>query len=49
MERIGEIVMYQTADGQTSIDVTLENETVWLSQTQISKAGVWMAGSRSAT
>ena len=37
MERTGEIVIYQTADGQTSIDVTLEKETVWLSQEQISK------------
>ena len=27
--------MYQTADGKTSISVTLENETVWLSQTQM--------------
>lgn len=28
----GQIVIYQTADGQTSIDVTVENETLWLSQ-----------------
>ena len=35
MEHAGEIVMYQTADGRTSIDVKLENETVWLSQGQI--------------
>lgn len=27
--------MYQTADGRMSIDVKLENETVWLSQAQI--------------
>jgi hypothetical protein len=27
-----EIVLYQTEDGQTSISVRLENETVWLSQ-----------------
>ncbi len=24
------IVIYQTSDGNTSIDVKLENETVWL-------------------
>lgn len=35
MENAGEIVMYQMADGKTSIHVTLENETVWLSQAQI--------------
>jgi len=35
MENRGEIVIYQTADGQTSIDVTLEKETVWLSQEQM--------------
>jgi len=27
--------MYQTADGQTSLDVKMENETVWLSQAQM--------------
>ena len=32
----GEIVLYQTADGRTSIDVKLENETVWLTQAQMS-------------
>lgn len=37
MESTGEIVMYQPADGQTSIEVTLENETVWLTQEQIAK------------
>ena len=31
----GEIVIYQTADGRTSIDVKLENETVWLTQAQM--------------
>lgn len=30
-----QIIMYQTADGQTAIDVKLENETVWLSQSQL--------------
>ena len=27
------IVIYQTEDGQTQIDVRLENETVWLADT----------------
>ena len=31
----GEIILYQTADGNTSIDVKLENETVWLTQSQM--------------
>ena len=31
----GEIILYQTADGNTSIDVKLENETVWLSAKQM--------------
>ena len=30
----GEIILYQTEDGQTQIDVKLENETVWLTQAQ---------------
>ena len=30
-----EILLYQTDDGQTKIDVRLENETVWLSQKQM--------------
>jgi len=30
-----EILMYQTEDGKTRIDVTMENETVWLSQNQM--------------
>ena len=29
------IIIYQTADGEASIDVKLENETVWLSQAQM--------------
>ncbi len=32
-----EILLYQTEDGQTRIDVRLEEETVWLSQLQMSK------------
>ena len=30
-----QIVIYQTEDGQTQIDVRLENETVWLNVTQM--------------
>ena len=30
-----DIIMYQTEDGKTKIEVHLENETVWLSQAQI--------------
>lgn len=29
------IVIYQTKDGKTSIDVKLENDTVWLSANQM--------------
>ena len=31
-----QIVIYQTDNGQTSIDVRLENETVWLNTSQMS-------------
>ena len=31
----GEIVIYQTVDGKTSIDVRFENDTVWLTQDQM--------------
>ena len=31
----GEMVIYRTDDGKASIDVVLENETVWLTQQQI--------------
>ena len=30
------IIIYQTEDGQTQIDVRLENETVWLNVEQMS-------------
>ena len=33
----GNIVIYQTKDGKTSIDVKLEDETVWLTQAQIAE------------
>ena len=31
------IIIYQTEDGQTQIDVRLENETVWLTQSQMAE------------
>ena len=34
MER-GEIVIYQAPDGNTSLDVRLESETVWLNRQQL--------------
>jgi hypothetical protein len=37
MENKGAIVIYESPDGQTSIDVKLENETVWLNLSQISQ------------
>jgi prophage maintenance system killer protein/prophage antirepressor-like protein len=33
----GEIILYQTEDGLTQIDVKLENETVWLTQAQMAQ------------
>ena len=36
MENVNDkIIIYQTADGQTAIDVRLENETVWLNTNQM--------------
>jgi hypothetical protein len=35
MEPNSEIIIYQTEDGITKIDVRLENETVWLTQAQM--------------
>ena len=35
MDNNSEILLYQTEDGQTKIDVRLEEETVWLSQAQM--------------
>ena len=32
-----EIIIYQTDDGQTRIDVRMEEETVWLSQAQMAE------------
>lgn len=31
------IIIYQTEDGQTQINIRLENETVWLTQKQIAE------------
>ncbi len=35
MEHNNKIVIYQTADGQTQIDVRMGNEIVWLTQAQM--------------
>ncbi|MDD3746323.1 MAG: virulence RhuM family protein [Anaerostipes sp.] len=37
MDNYGEILIYQTEDGLTKIDVTMQDETVWLSQAEMSK------------
>lgn len=37
MENKSEIILYQTTDGATQIDVRLENETVWLNQKQMAE------------
>ena len=37
MENKGEIIIYQTQDGLTKIDVQLQNDTVWLAQDQIAE------------
>ena len=33
----GEIIIYQTADGETRLDVRMENDSVWLTQVQIAQ------------
>ena len=33
----GELIMYQTEDGRTKIDVFFEDDTIWLNQKQISQ------------
>ena len=35
MDNNNQIIIYQTDDDQTQIDVRLENETVWLTQAQM--------------
>lgn len=37
MENNSEIILYQTSNGETKIDVRLENETVWLNQKQMAE------------
>ncbi len=37
MDNNNQIIIYQTADNQTQIDVRLENETVWLTQAQMAE------------
>ena len=36
-ESNGEIIIYQTENGLTKINVKIENETVWLSQQQMAE------------
>ena len=33
----GEIIIYQTADGETRLDVRMENDSVWLTQAQMAE------------
>lgn len=35
MSQTGEVLIYQTADGSTAVDVRLEQDMVWLTQAQI--------------
>ena len=35
MDNNNQIIIYQTADNQTQIDVRIENDTVWLTQAQM--------------
>ena len=37
MDLNNQIIIYQTEDGQTQIDVRMENETVWLTQAQMAE------------
>ena len=34
-KNLSDIVIYQTDDGETQIDVKFESETVWLTQAQL--------------
>ncbi|MBV6484230.1 MAG: hypothetical protein KFKLKKLM_00723 [Flavobacteriales bacterium] len=36
MENKDQIVIYKASDGQTQIDVQLQNETIWLNRQQLS-------------
>ena len=35
MDNLGEIIIYQTEDGLTKLEVKMENDTVWLTQAQL--------------
>ena len=37
MDLNNQILIYKTDDGQTQIDVRMENETVWLTQSQMAE------------
>ena len=37
MQNTGEIILYQAADGTSKIEVTLQNETVWLTLDQMAE------------
>lgn len=37
MDTRGEIIIYQTEDGLTKINVNMQNETVWLSKAQMAE------------
>ena len=37
MENLGEIIIYQTDDGLTKLEVKMEDETVWLTQQQMAE------------
>ncbi len=37
MENSGEILIYQSEDGDTSLEVKLNHETVWLNQKQMAE------------
>ena len=36
-DALGQVVMFEAADGQVSLDVRLEADSVWLSQPQIAE------------
>lgn len=37
MDKQSSIIIYTTEDGSTNLQVKMENETVWLTQTQMSE------------
>jgi len=36
-EGSGQVILYQTPDGKTSLEVRLEGDTVWLTQAQMAE------------